>query len=241
MTYGGYGGGPADPFGGDPFGGSPGASGPTPAGGYGFPGVPPGTQGYPPAGPPSHAEVNTLATLSIVFAVVFAPAGAALGHVALHQIRHRGQRGRDRALIGLTLSYVVIVAAVIGLVLWSFNDDAPDATATTATTTTTTTTTTTRAAPPPAPRTTVITAPPTVRPTVDVDDLQVGDCVEVQQNEPVPGDPTKNYVVVYPASCQVRDGIAVVDRITTNKNDCPGLVLINAPETRFACVSDFKG
>jgi len=239
MTYGGYGGGPADPFGGDPFGGAPGAQGPAPAGGYGFPGAHPGTQGYPMGGPP-HAEVNTLATLSIVFAVVFAPAGAALGHVALHQIRHRGQRGRDRALIGLTLSYVVIVAAVIALVLWSFNDNAPDATAITTTTVTTTTTTTT-VAPPPAPRTTVITAPPTARPTVNVDDLQVGDCVEVQQNEPVPGDPTKNYVVVYPAVCQVRDGIAVVDRITTDKNDCTGLFLINAPETRFACVSDFKG
>ena len=115
MTHGGYGGGQPDPFGPDPFGGPPGTQGYSP---------PPVTQGFsagqgfpPPLGTP-HGEVNTLATLSIVFAFVFAPAGAALGHVALYQIKRRGQRGRERAIVGLTLSYVIIVLAVIALLIW---------------------------------------------------------------------------------------------------------------------------
>src|SRR3954454_22367931 len=69
--------------------------------------------------PPSLQETNTFATLSVVFAVVFAPVGAVLGHLGLSQIRRTGQRGRDRALIGLTLSYAFIVIAVAALVIWA--------------------------------------------------------------------------------------------------------------------------
>lgn len=190
MTYGGYGGGPADPFGGDPFGAAPSGSQ-----SQGFPAANqvyganqgfPSNQGYPPLTPSPDGDVNTLSTLSIVFAVIFAPAGAALGHVALHQIRQRGQRGRERALIGLTLSYVIIVAAIIALVIWLLSGNGSPDTPAVASTTATTTTTTTRPAPPPPPRTTVITAPPTERPTVTVEELHVGDCVELTQNEPDP-------------------------------------------------------
>ena len=50
-------------------------------------------------------EMNTLATLSVVFAFVFAPIGVGMGYLALSQIKHLAQRGRDRALVGLTLSW----------------------------------------------------------------------------------------------------------------------------------------
>jgi hypothetical protein len=56
-----------------------------------------------------------LAIWSIVFAFVFAPIGAVLGHVALNQIRRGFQRGRDLALVGLTLSYTFTVLAIAGL------------------------------------------------------------------------------------------------------------------------------
>lgn len=107
MTQGGYGGGPgANPFGSDPFTvGSP-VSDPVHP-------VPPTT------GPPGAPETNTLATLSVVFAFVFAPAGAILGHLGLRQIARTGQRGRDRALIGITSSYLVITAAVVSLLAWA--------------------------------------------------------------------------------------------------------------------------
>jgi hypothetical protein len=103
--------------------------------------LPGGGRGFPPAGrgfspvvrgngfaPPGYGlapsphgqrpvEVNTLATLSVVFAFVFAPVGIALGHVALSQIRFRGQAGRDRALVGLTVSYAVSLVAVLVVIV----------------------------------------------------------------------------------------------------------------------------
>ena len=91
-----------------------------------------------PAEPPSPPRVNTFATLSLVYAFVFAPAGAIFGHLGLAQIRRTGQQGRDRALAGLALSYVFIALTVVGLVVWatlgatSSNQTATPASATTA-------------------------------------------------------------------------------------------------------------
>ena len=67
---------------------------------------------------PYHPPINTFATLSLVFAFVFAPAGAILGHLGLAKIRRTGERGRDRALVGIGLSYAFITLAVLGLVAW---------------------------------------------------------------------------------------------------------------------------
>ena len=106
---------------------------------------------------PSHDEANVLATLSVVFAFVFAPVGAILGHLGLSQIRRTGQRGRDRALVGVTLSYVFITVAVVALIVWaSLGDTASTQTAATTTAAPTSTTTTTTPPPPP---------PPTVAPS----------------------------------------------------------------------------
>jgi uncharacterized Tic20 family protein len=111
MTHGGYGGGPAAPSGDDPFGGDVFAGDPF---GVGRPGAS-ASQG--PAPTSQQQETNTLATLSVVFAFVFAPAGLILGHLALSQIHQTGNRGRDRALVGVTLSYVFITVAVVALVV----------------------------------------------------------------------------------------------------------------------------
>jgi len=73
----------------------------------------------PPAPQPYRPAVNTLATLSLVFAFVLAPAGAILGHLGLAQIRRSGELGRDRALVGVTLSYVFIMLAVVALAGWA--------------------------------------------------------------------------------------------------------------------------
>lgn len=62
---------------------------------------------------------NTLATLSVIFAFVFAPAGAVLGHLGLRQIARTGERGRERAHVGIALSYSITVISVIALVVWS--------------------------------------------------------------------------------------------------------------------------
>ena len=73
----------------------------------------------PPPPPPYPPQVNPLATLSLVFAFVFAPAGAILGHLGLAQIRRTGELGRDRALIGIALSYAFIGLTVVALVAWA--------------------------------------------------------------------------------------------------------------------------
>jgi eukaryotic-like serine/threonine-protein kinase len=57
--------------------------------------------------------------LSLVFAFVFAPVGALFGHLGLTQIRRSGELGRDRALIGLSLSYAFIVLTVVALTGWA--------------------------------------------------------------------------------------------------------------------------
>jgi eukaryotic-like serine/threonine-protein kinase len=85
---------------------------------------------------PEHPPVNTLATLSLVFAFVFAPAGAILGHLGLAKIRRTGERGRDRALVGIGLSYTFIAVAVLALVGWvTLAESAGNKTAAPATTT----------------------------------------------------------------------------------------------------------
>jgi PknH-like extracellular domain/Domain of unknown function (DUF4190) len=82
--------------------------------------------------PPRRHRTNTFATLSVVFAFLFAPAGAVLGHLGLAQIRRTGQLGRDRAVIGLTLSYAFILIAVVALVIWTVAGREPERSSTVA-------------------------------------------------------------------------------------------------------------
>jgi eukaryotic-like serine/threonine-protein kinase len=104
---------PQDPFGHNPFSYDP--LGRVP---FDTPPIEPPVFTAPP-GPPDRPPVNTFATLSLVYAFVFAPAGAILGHLGLAQIRRTGERGRDRALVGVTLSYVFITLTVAALVVWA--------------------------------------------------------------------------------------------------------------------------
>jgi hypothetical protein len=68
----------------------------------------------------------------VVFAFLFAPAGAVLGHLGLAQIRRTGQLGRDQAVIGLTLSYAFILIAVVALVIWTVAGREPERSSTVA-------------------------------------------------------------------------------------------------------------
>jgi hypothetical protein len=77
----------------------------------------------PPPPPPRQPPANALATLSLVFAFVFPPAGAILGHVGLAQIRRTAQPGRGRALAGVALSYAFIALTVVALVGWAVVGD----------------------------------------------------------------------------------------------------------------------
>ena len=48
-----------------------------------------------------------------------------------------------------------------------------------------------------------------------VEELRVGDCVEVQQTEPVPGEPNTSSIFIYRTPCQVKDGVENVDSLVT--------------------------
>ena len=58
-------------------------------------------------------EANVLATLSVVFAFVFAPAGAILGHLALSQIRQPVNGGGGGRVLVVVLSAEVVVGVAV--------------------------------------------------------------------------------------------------------------------------------
>ncbi|MET8229902.1 DUF4190 domain-containing protein [Micromonospora sp. NPDC005298] len=70
----------------------------------------------PPAGP--GRSTNVLAILSLVFAFVFPPAGAVLGHVAKRQIRASGEEGDQLATWGLILGYVFTGITLLACCGW---------------------------------------------------------------------------------------------------------------------------
>ena len=107
MTY------PEDPYGHNPFSYDPLGRVPLDP-----PPVQPPIFTAPPL-PPYHPPVNPFATLSLVFAFVFAPAGAILGHLGLAHIRRTGELGRNRAVVGLVQSYAFITLTILGLITWA--------------------------------------------------------------------------------------------------------------------------
>jgi eukaryotic-like serine/threonine-protein kinase len=189
----------ANPFGSGPFHPNP------------FGGPPPGPQHQPPPPGPPRDEANALATLSVVFAFVFAPAGLILGHLGLAQIRRSGERGRDRALVGVTLSYVFITAAVVALIVRAMLPDATQAAAPATTTTTAPTiTTTTR---------TTSAPPPTVAPA-DVDGL----LPNLEDAKNITGDPAMK------ADATVHQPGPDPQRGHIDRTDCWAVMETGAPE-----------
>ncbi|MEO3771435.1 DUF4190 domain-containing protein [Micromonospora sp. B9E7] len=75
-----------------------------------------GQYGPPPGGP--GRGTNVLAILSLVFAFVFPPAGAVLGHVAKRQIRTSGEDGDQLATWGLILGYAFTGLTVLACCGW---------------------------------------------------------------------------------------------------------------------------
>lgn len=78
-----------------------------------LPGPPPPGYGYPPN--PAY-RTNGLAIGALVSALVFAPLGIILGHVALGQIRRRGEGGRGLAVAALAIGYLWVAMIVLGTI-----------------------------------------------------------------------------------------------------------------------------
>ena len=108
-----------------------------------------------PYGAPPSADYNTFAVLSPIFAVVVPPAGVVLGHLALPQIRRSGERGRNAAIAGLVIGYLMCLVLIAALIWWLMSDsDSGDATASPSPSTTP------YQMPPPRPSTVTSVAPP---------------------------------------------------------------------------------
>ncbi len=81
----------------------------------------PSPQAYPAA-----SRTNPLALVTLILGVCgFALVPVVLGHVALRQIRERGEGGTALAMIGLVLGYLAVVVYVLlalvvtGAFVWS--------------------------------------------------------------------------------------------------------------------------
>lgn len=77
---------------------------------HGYPG--PYAYGYPPP-----RQTNTLAIVSLVCALVFAPLGIVFGHMSLSQIKKTGEEGRGIAIAGLVIGYLVTILTVLVVVV----------------------------------------------------------------------------------------------------------------------------
>lgn len=95
-----------------------------------YQGQQPAYQGQPYGGQPAYqgqngapGQRNTLALVSLILGIagfvtgISALAAIVTGHIALSQIKKRGEEGRGMALAGLILGYVVVVLGIIAVIL----------------------------------------------------------------------------------------------------------------------------
>jgi hypothetical protein len=183
--------------------------------------------------PPPELNHNTLAVLSPVFAVVLPPAGAVLGHVALAQIKRTGEQGRTPAIWGLILGYLLTAVLLIGLILWALagprNATAPPPTGTIVS-----------AAPSPLnlpPVVVTSVAPPPTKPRIKLDLAQVtvGTCAEIQKRDV--GDDALD---LFGVPCEHKQGVyTVVARVSADTN-CQSTYVASPPDRSFAlCLNEF--
>lgn len=224
------GGNPFEPQSADPFGGPPMSGYASPnSGGLGY-GAPTGLQ--PP--PPPKTDYNTFAVLSPVFAVVVPPAGVALGHLALPQIRRTGERGRAAAIAGLVIGYLMCVALIAAGIWWA-TADSDSSSAPTATPTTTTPAmvpATTR----PRPTTVTSTAPAPNAPRIKVDlaTVPLGTCVEIQRRSTDSADALDLFRV----DCEHREGVYTVTSRVASSADCRSVYAAAPPDHSLAVCLD---
>ena len=72
----------------------------------------------PPAVAAYAPPINTLAILALVLSFVVSIGGIVCGHLALAQIKRTGEAGREFALAGLIIGYVITGIAVLAVIAW---------------------------------------------------------------------------------------------------------------------------
>ncbi len=91
----------------------------TPATPQDAPAAQPAYETAPPApvGPPAAPKTNTLAIVAFIASFFVSLAGIICGHIALSQIKKRGEGGRGFAIAGLIIGYFSFVVGIITLIV----------------------------------------------------------------------------------------------------------------------------
>ena len=222
---------PFEPQSVDPF-GTPyaGASAPPSAAPFGH-----GPRMGAPYGAPPSADYNTFAVLSPIFAVVVPPAGVVLGHLALPQIRRSGERGRNAAIAGLVIGYLMCLVLIAALIWWLTSDsDSGDATASPSSS----------AAPyqvppaPPRPSTVTSVAPPPTVPRIKLDlaTVPIGTCVEIQLRN----DEGNDALDLFKVDCAHKEGVYTVTSRVPASYECRSVYVAAPPDRSFAlCLNPY--
>jgi hypothetical protein len=66
----------------------------------------------------AYRKTNTLAIVAIILGFAVPVAGIITGHIALSQIKQTGEGGRELALAGTIIGYVLTALGVVAIVAW---------------------------------------------------------------------------------------------------------------------------
>ena len=182
---------------------------------------------------PAPQAYNTFAVLSPILAFVVPPAGIVFGHLALPQIRRTGELGRWAATCGLIVGYLLTVALIVTLTLWSTSTGsrstgspsgdgayaaAPEATV-----------------PPPSVVTSMAPAPSTPRVKLDLSKVPVGTCAQIEKRDV--GDDALD---LFATPCEHRQGVYTVVAHVESGTDCRSTYVAEPPDHSFAvCLSEY--
>lgn len=205
----------------DPF--APVAGGPPTS--YGVPPPLTGFGGSGNCGRYQQPPLNTYAVLAPILAVLVPPAGVAVGHLALPQIKRTGQRGWLAAVCGLATGYLMC-AVLAGVLLWLLASGGDG------------TRTTTGASAPPAASTSVLTsmapAPARPRDKLDLNQAAVGMCVEIEKRDESNELNSDDALDLYHVSCQHRVGVYTVVARVSEDSECNSTYVAAPNDHEFA-------
>jgi hypothetical protein len=183
-----------------------------------------------PVGPAASQQLNTYAVLTPIFGVLVPPAGVALGHLALPQIKRTGQRGWLAALYGLILGYALCVVLVV-LLIWLLATAGRAGNGTGATAPSAQ-----RPAPRPSPSVVTSVAPPPMRPHTKLDLRQatVGKCVEIEKRDEIGDEDSDEALDLYQVPCQHRVGVYTVAARVSTGAECNSTYVASPIDRTFA-------